>query len=223
MSYSFDMYFTPASSLAQALKKAQEYTEIMSKTENLKKAADDEIYYFPSVRLINSSSSAEAKSMAVVADDYFMVTTLLMRFVYFPEAKLLALNGFGWPEADKFFKKRIGFQNSCDQDYDRSDWKGIKFFEKIFDEFAQMSAEDLVNTPEGKTSLFSVEDMRDKESLEYYQRSCAYSRIFRTLGLMDWLYGDENPAFKRITMCPVMTQEQQAMLYRYVRGLIQKG
>lgn len=98
------------------------------------------------------------------------------RFFYIPEHNLLGV--FGVPDAVKdIFDLTCYFQNSCDQDYDFEDWKGIPIFEQIAEKWKNATDDEVkayYNKRWGED--YDEEDCSD---LEYYRRSFAYDEIWR--------------------------------------------
>lgn len=217
MSYSFNMFFLPCGSFTQALKKAHQFCELQRKDENIKKNIENETYFFPSQR--RRPKTNDEKYFAREADYRALDGFFTLNFVYFHKAKLLALVGWNWPEADKFFKKNVGFQNSCDQDYDRSEWKGIKLFENIWDECAKLTAQEIWDSMSKiDQEFYTVEEVQ--ENIGYKQRSIAYERIYDTLKLDAWLWGRDDEDFTRFSMNAITSQELHSLAERYTRGLV---
>lgn len=207
MSYSFGMFFTPASTFANALKKAQKFAEVQGEKENIEKILEREKYYFPSMRHCSAKTENE-KLFLREADSRAIDGFCTLNFVYFHKAKLLALVGWSYPQTEKYFKKHVGFQNSCDQDYERDAWKGIKLFEQIWDECANVTAEQYFDTLDETDKKFrTVEEINEK--LGYYQRSLAYDRIYKELCLNDWLWGrDVDDIFTRFSFNVLSSREK---------------
>ncbi len=108
---------------------------------------------------------------------------------------------FGIPTAARdMFDGTVFFQNSCDQDYNREDWKGIPEFEAIYDKWMAKSDAEILQDyfrKEGM-SLYDVynidagnpaheQKLRDK--IDYYKRTGCYDEIFSHYS--DALYNDE--------------------------------
>lgn len=217
MSYSFSMYFLPCGSFNRALNKAHQFCELMKKPKNIQKLIEDERIYFPSQRSCSPKTDME-KHFAHEADRRSLDGFFTLNFVYFHKAKLLALVGYSFPEADKFFKNNIGFQNSCDQDYERSHWKGIKLFENIWDECAKLTAEDIFGSmDEDDRQFYTVEEIQEK--LEYNQRSLAYERIYKMMKLGKWLWGHDDEDFTRFSMNVLNSQELHYIAQNFVTAM----
>lgn len=217
MSYSFSMYFLPCGSFNRALNKAHQFCELMKKPKNIQKLIEDERIYFPSQRSCSPKTDME-RHFAHEADRRSLDGFFTLNFVYFHKTKLLALVGYSFPEADKFFKNNIGFQNSCDQDYGRNHWKGIKLFENIWDECAKLTAEEILNSKsEDEREFYSVEEIQEK--LEYNQRSLAYERIYKTMKLNKWLWGHDDEDFTRFSMNVLNSQELHYIAQNFVTAM----
>lgn len=216
MSYGFGMYFLPVKSFENALIKAQEFITVCgSNDENIKSLLESERYYFPSSKTYPKTE--KEKNIAKYADDFFVEYVTSLRFVYFKNAKLLALVGNSYPEADKFFKGDVYFQNSCDQDYEKKEWAGIKYFTKIFDKCSKMSASKLLKVLNDKYDFKAYELEDIENSIDYYKRSAAYEVIYSTLALDDWLWGKENNNFIRFTFNLITTQEKMWEMQRFAK------
>lgn len=217
MSYSFSMYFLPCGSFNRALNKAHQFCELMKSQKNIIKNIEDERLFFPSQRSFSPKTDKE-KYFAQEADRRSLDGFFTLNFVYFHKEKLLALIGHSYPEADKFFKKHIEFQDSCDQDYERNHWKGIKLFENIWDECAHLTAEDILNSKsENEREFYTVEEIQQK--LGYYQRSKAYDRIYEMMKLDKWLWGADDEDFTRFSMNVLSSQELHYLAQNIVTGM----
>lgn len=185
MSYGFDMGFTQANSLQEAMAIALKYTQFQMTEKNIRKTIRDNRYYIPSVRTgyiaDEESKNRRADVLADTADRYWLEALFTFRFLYWEEHKLLGIVMMPPENASEKWPLSVYFQNSCDQDYPLSDWKegNIPFF-------ANAAA---------KTENYTAEEIRAKfdyeiedENLEYYRRNTCYNDIFEALALEPWLY-----------------------------------
>lgn len=212
MSYSFGMFFKSIPSFPTAMVYAQKYVKALAAPEHIREILECELYYFPSVRF-STICTDRAQHLKNIADDYAARDFLRLDFVYFPKAKLLALCGYNYPLTKEFFKLHVGFQNSTDQDYERKSWKGIKFFERIFDECMSLTIKDF--SDEFDENEVAPEDA--EKWLDYYRRDEAYSRIFKALDLDNWLWGKpDNENYQRFSLSVVTTSEERNQLYSLV-------
>lgn len=67
------------------------------------------------------------------------------------------------------------FQNSCDQDYEFEEWKGIKWFEECAEKWKVASLEE-VNRAHTETYQSSIDE---EDDLEYYRRWSCYNEIWK--------------------------------------------
>lgn len=110
------------------------------------------------------------------------------RYAYDSERQLLTL--FGVPDAARaVFDGTVYFQNSCDQDYERSEYKGIKPFEDIWDKWNNVPEADILKyfATEHNCSLYDDIRREDPEKFKeefdrriaYYRRDAAYNEIWK--------------------------------------------
>lgn len=214
MSYGFDMCFRSCPSLNVAFLLARLSTETCY--ANLRELLEREYVFIPSVRY-SISGSPDA------ANELWLTRLLQMDYVFWPKYNLLALVGAAWPKAVmEMFSNQVYFQNSCDQDYDFSDWEGLSApFRKISKTCQQGKLSDVEaymqlgrHSPED----YSFENYGCAES--YYRRSAAYNGIFETLRLEKWLWGQEDESFFRFTMTPLNCVERSHEAVRLMRALL---
>lgn len=185
MSYGFDMGFTQANSLQEAMAIALKYTQFQMTEKNIRKTIRDNRYYIPSVRTgyiaDEESKNRRADVLADTADRYWLEALFTFRFLYWEEHKLLGIVMMPPENASEKWPLSVYFQNSCDQDYPLSDWKegNIPFFATAAAKAENYTAEEI----RAKFD-YEIED----ENLEYYRRNTCYNDIFEALALEPWLY-----------------------------------
>lgn len=185
MSYGFDMGFTQANSLQEAMAIALKYTQFQMTEKNIRKTIRDNRYYIPSVRTgyiaDEESKKRRADVLADTADRYWLEALFTFRFLYWEEHKLLGIVMMPPENASEKWPLSVYFQNSCDQDYPLSDWKegNIPFFANAAAKAENYTAEEI----RAKFD-YEIED----ENLEYYRRNTCYNDIFEALALEPWLY-----------------------------------
>ena len=185
MSYGFDMGFTQANSLQEAMAIALKYTQFQMTEKNIRKTIRDNRYYIPSVRTgyiaDEESKNRRADVLADTADRYWLEALFTFRFLYWEEHKLLGIVMMPPENASEKWPLSVYFQNSCDQDYPLSDWKegNIPFFANAAAKAENYTAEEI----RAKFD-YEIED----ENLEYYRRNTCYNDIFEALALEPWLY-----------------------------------
>lgn len=185
MSYGFDMGFTQANSLQEAMAIALKYTQFQMTEKNIRKTIRDNRYYIPSVRTgyiaDEESKKRRADVLADTADRYWLEALFTFRFLYWEEHKLLGIVMMPPENASEKWPLSVYFQNSCDQDYPLSDWKegNIPFFANAAAKAENYTAEEI-------RAKFDYEI--EEENLEYYRRNTCYNDIFEALALEPWLY-----------------------------------
>lgn len=185
MSYGFDMGFTQANSLQEAMAIALKYTQFQMTEKNIRKTIRDNRYYIPSVRTgyiaDEESKNRRADVLADTADRYWLEALFTFRFLYWEEHKLLGIVMMPPENASEKWPLSVYFQNSCDQDYPLSDLKegNIPFFANAAAKAENYTAEEI----RAKFD-YEIED----ENLEYYRRNTCYNDIFEALALEPWLY-----------------------------------
>lgn len=114
------------------------------------------------------------------AVEYLAKASLGFQFIYWKELELLGIIG------NTNNGVCVQFQNSTDQDYPFTDYKGIDCFSPIVEKYKNMSNEDI-------TKAYKKEYGNDPDiDIEYYRRSFCYDEIFDLLELNSFLYDKEN-------------------------------
>lgn len=197
MSYYCNITLVRATSELDAFHKAQEVMRFLKTESGCRWYVKENLYYI--ARDIRGFCKKERPS---VSDCY----TLMQRhfnitFVYYPELKLLGCTNPAFPKV--FPKaKTLYFQNSCDQNYDREDWKNIKALNAIYDKWTTCSREDII-----ATGHWELEEIVNDEDLDYCRKTLAYYAIEELLGIQSYLYGKDDDAYIRFCMTPLDSQE----------------
>lgn len=227
MSYSFDMCFWSARTLADALKKAQAVVAAMSDKAIMEKIIEDNLYFVPSLR---NHVKPENWRMAMQADENWLYRLFNYRFVYWKEQRLLGMVGV-LPEAGPKAMGCVYFQNSCDQDYSLDTWPvKIPFFKNRVEKIRSIMALE----PKACLEALNAAGLMDKdvwqeivdddgfnsETAEYHALSALYQDIYETLHLNAWLWGKESDAFQRFSFNAIQTIEQMYDLKQYLRNRV---
>ncbi len=153
---------------------------------NFAKIAQDNFIFMPSINkdylLKNDSDYAkEQLDRAWMRNGVFSY-----RFFYISEHNILGV--FGVPDgvAD-IFDLTCYFQNSCDQDYDFKDWKGIPIFEQIAEKWKNATNEEVYKTFE------YPEEHAEPIDYDYYRRSNAYGEIWKMCET--YLYNEDDVVY----------------------------
>lgn len=212
MSYSFDMQFEFVPAWQEALNTAADCALIVEQRENIRSLIKENIRFLKYRLGKNTPRPYEVENWVAA------ISTL--RFVFWPEHELLALVGNAWPGLKGAFAKSVYFQNSTDQDYELKEWEGIcPYFDNLCIEFERMTPAELAKT--GLFGGYTPEELSG--NVEYYRRTGMYAQVFKGLQLNDWLYGRNNPAFRRFSMGALQTQEKLLDAATYANALLRKG
>lgn len=209
MSYAFTLNFKHCRSLGEALVLANKAADISF--QHLNEQIEENKYWIPALQFSRRERSDEEKRKA---DDLWLERMMKMSFIWWPQHKLLALCGTGWPkEVKALFKSTVGFQNSCDQDYPFSDWKGLR--STLKDIVSECQTGDIETVKKylnlGREEYpwdLEPEDTADEERFSYFRRSAAYNGIYETLRLDRWLWGHDDPVFMRFSITPLNSSER---------------
>jgi hypothetical protein len=150
--------------------------------------AEDNFIYMPSVHFAQNRTLDGASDRAKEdADRAWMRNSVFSyRFFYLPEHNLLGI--FGAPDAVKdIFDLTVYFQNSCDQDYDFDDWKGVSIFEQIAEKWKNATDEEVYKAFE------YPDEPEEPIDYDYYRRSHAYDEIWRMCET--YLYHEEKVVY----------------------------
>ena len=221
MSYGFDMNFKHCRSLGDALLLANKAANITF--QHLSEQIEDNRCWIPALQYRMSQADERTKR---TADDLWLERLLKMSFVWWPEYKLLGLCGAAWPkEVTSLFKKHVYFQNSCDQDYAFSEWKGLG---RPFDEIVSvcrdgLEADALSFLKMGRYNPEDFDPTADGEEFDdYYRRWAAYNGIFETLHLNQWLWGQEDDKFVRFSVTPLNCSERTFQAEQILRAYVEQ-
>lgn len=143
---------------------------------NFNSIAEGNFAYCPSIRRFHKSIDELSYEQLEICDSWIK-TLFTFRYYYLKNSNILAV--YGVPRSiESYFDKTIDFQNSCDQDYDRDCWEGVKLFESIYDKWMNISREDFISKV---SDTYSIDNNYNEEDLEYYRKSSAYSEIWSKL------------------------------------------
>lgn len=141
--------------------------------DKFEQIAEDNFIYIPSSinsHLLKNATEWEKEELdrAWVRNSVFSY-----RFFYIPEHNLLGV--FGTPDAvHGIFDTTVYFQNSCDQDYEFDEWKGIPVFEQIAEKWKNTTDEETLKHHNEKWGEYD-DDICD---FDYYRKSFAYEEIW---------------------------------------------
>lgn len=114
------------------------------------------------------------------------------RFFYIPEHNLLGV--FSIPDAViDIFDCTVHFQNSCDQNYDFEEWKGIPLFEKIAEKWKACPIEEVAKYMEQEDDIDYMRRLEER-SPQYYAKSACYDEIWETY-CEKYLYNEDEVVY----------------------------
>lgn len=151
MSYGFNMLFCEAATLGQAMCIAKNFVKRICTKEKMEKEIRENLYYIPSIR---ERAKPEDKVFCRTADRYWLYGLFNYRFVYWGKYQILGLLSEScdeWPASTETKGScSVYFQNSCDQDYEFTEWPTfIPFFATTVQKY-----QHLVNIPAEKVQTF---------------------------------------------------------------------
>lgn len=219
MSYGFIMSFAHVADEKTAFSLARSYVDQCMEKKNARKIIEHNRMYIPSVRY--DSIAKEEKTMANIANEFWLETLFKFRFLYWPKHQLLGMVGSSIDE--NIFPMEMYFQNSTNQDYDFRDWLegDIPFFKENVAFIKDMSFEKLQNVC--KDWFDEEADLANPEIETYARESLLYSRIFHALELNAWLYADESDkevSWKMFALSGIQKPFERMLLQNILRGII---
>lgn len=143
--------------------------------DRIEKIAEDEFLYMPSVRYEHLYKDCRAVVAKDADEAWARASVFTMRFFYLAEHNLLG--AFGVPsDVEECFDTTIHFQNSCDQDYEFGEWKGVPIFEQIAERWKTATDDEVrqhYNDDRGE-----YDEAEDDFPFDYYRRTFAYDEIW---------------------------------------------
>lgn len=211
MSYYFSMSFTPVSDKATAYDLCQKAVNLLTE-KGPAQCHIKNMYSFLLRRCL-----FEQTPLTDFIRDMWIQDIFQIRFIYWPQHKLLALCGDDYPDAiTSLFGPSIGFQSSTDQDYDLEVWNpDIKIFQSTIRQISSANLDTL-------KSILEYDDEDDwVVDEDYMRRSAVYRSIFKALDLENWLYGQDG-RFERIRMSGLTSQEKTLQVQRWAKFIASK-
>lgn len=181
MSYSCTIYFKniKADEVYSFFQKIKE--RAISKTDEI---AKETFLWMPSIRNRHLYKDTEDFIVETIDEGWLLNSLFKYRYFYLPQHELLGV--FSLPDGfDDMFDNVSYFQNSCDQDYEFYEWKGVPIFEQIAEKW-KYATDEVVESH--YTKRFDEIDREDFDC-DYYRKSFAYDEIWSMFE--DYLYKDE--------------------------------
>lgn len=159
----------------------------MLKTELIKRIdeiAKDNFLWLPSIRYAHRYKDLDSEAKMEIDTAWAMNSIFKFRYFYLPEHQLLGI--FSVPiKTEGLFDNVTYFQNSCDQDYEFEEWKGIPIFEKIAGKWKEATDKEVAAQYTAKL-YGKPEECTDTD---YWRKSFAYDEIWEMFE--SYLYNDE--------------------------------
>ena len=187
MSYSCSISFKQVNAI-DAFEFLKEFKEFCLKDENYKAIAKENCHYCPVNRGLKSIPLLQDAPKELIEESKNWVVNGMFKFRYFYDRDRGQIGVYGVPQvAQQLFDGTVYFQNSCDQDYPREEYSGIKVFEDIYDEWFNLDEEEFIEKFESTLHQKFDRDYMDdcagndeqyKDAFEYTKRSVIYGLIW---------------------------------------------
>lgn len=101
----------------------------------------------------------------------------IFHYRYFYNKELQLLGVYSVPDCmQNLFDTTIYFQNSCDQDYEYTTWKGVPYFEMVVEKWSTASEKEVKNWyTEKENRTWDADDWFD---LDYFRKTIVYKEIW---------------------------------------------
>lgn len=189
-------YYAPIS--FKTIKEGELYAFLKKIKDTCKEKIDDiakkNFHYMPSLNSCKRGVFEGASDMAKKEADEAWVRNSIFsyRFFYISEHNLLGV--FSIPDAvTDIFDCTVHFQNSCDQDYEFEEWKGIPLFEKIAEKWKACSLEEVAKHMEREDDIEGMKWL-EKKHPQYYAKTACYDEIWETY-CEKYLYHDDEVVY----------------------------
>jgi hypothetical protein len=158
--------------------------------EKFDEIAEDNFIFMPSIKNDYMMKNDGEWAKEQLDRNWMRNSVFSYRFFYIPEQNLLGV--FSLPDAVKdIFDLTCYFQNSCDQDYDFKEWKGIPLFEAIAEKWKNASDSEVIEYYRKNYGHYYDEEYAS--DLDYYRRSFAYAEIWRMTE--HYLYSEDDVVY----------------------------
>lgn len=185
MSYGCEIHFKNIPSdevygFLQTLKKA-----VLEKSDDI---AKDNFLWLPSIRDSHIYTDTPEHIVKKI-DSSWVHDVFKFRFFYLPRCELLGV--FSVPSGFKeMFDNVTYFQDSCDQDYEFNEWKGVPLFEEIAYKWEHvLSDKDVLELYKKRHGDITEEESADFD-YEYERKSLCYDEIWSHFS--KFLYNDSS-------------------------------
>lgn len=157
--------------------------------ENLEKIAEDDFIFSPYAK--NTKKYSDSKYDFDFINDNTEWAKRIFTYRYFYNKELNLLGIYGLPNSlRELFDDTLGFQNSCDQDYEFEYWDKVEPFKLIANKWRTVSLESVLEKMDRLSDLEYCRDV-EKDSPQYYAKTACYEEIWETY-LEKTLYDEDS-------------------------------
>ena len=153
-------------------------------TEHLADIAENNYIFSPIMRSPSNIQEELTPDMYEATKNWARNSIFHHRFFYNSDLQLLGVYAVH-KSLEGLFDCTVYFQNSCDQDYEFDEWKGIKAFEEIAEKWRTMPQKDVLSACNR-----DAEDINKSTDLDYCRRTGAYNEIWELI--KDTLFDDSS-------------------------------
>ena len=161
--------------------------------ENLEKIAEDDFIFSPYAK--NTKKYSDSKYDFDFINDNTEWAKRVFTYRYFYNKELNLLGIYGLPNSlRELFDDTLGFQNSCDQDYEFEYWDKVEPFKLIANKWKALTPEEvwLKYSTDIEFGDYTKEQFLGcKERPEYYAKTLCYEEIWETY-LEKTLYNEDS-------------------------------
>lgn len=221
MSYGFNMFFCHAKSIEEAMCIGKDIVKKSCSEEKMKNEIQKNEFFIPSIR---GYAKPNDTWFCQTADRYWLYSLFNYRFVYWAKYQLLGLvreECEAWPSQSHTDKPcSVYFQNSCDQDYEFSEWLScIPFFAgavKKYKALTALPAEDVYAFLKAHNAHVPDEDDEEEEKERKERTSTPLHSMSKTIFYVATRFF---PFLSKINMVKKANEENGADEY-YIRSAL---
>lgn len=146
--------------------------------------AKDNFLWLPSIRDEYKYKDINEFIVREINESWVHNSLFKYRYFYIPQHELLGV--FSLPDGfDDMFDNVSYFQNSCDQDYEFDEWKGVPIFEQIAEKWKSTTDDNI--RKQYIERYYSIDDDEDFDC-DYHRKSFTYDEIWNMFE--NYLYND---------------------------------
>ena len=196
MSYRFDFYVTHARDKKEALFLANKFVKKICTKEKMAQRIKEAALDIPTIRYV---ALPFERRFARIADRYSLYSLFNFKFIFWPQAHLLAMGNSGnyreeWDEVMGLPSGTISFDNHSDTDYAFEEWpQQIPFFADICEDYKTLLAAEnhkmvldkLCSRGDIPVAEIDEDDLPEK-NFQSQVLDALYNHIYKTLDLLSF-------------------------------------